>query len=85
MPEGSVTPPMITVKDAIRGTEMLEVVDTPPMRREPSRTDRVEATVEVVTRAADIGSGEKTATWTATVAPAKKETAIAGAETAGLP
>ena len=43
-------------------TPMPEVVDTLPMKRTPSRTDREEATAEVVTRASDIGSGETTPT-----------------------
>ena len=63
---------------------MPERAVTPPMMTTPSRMNRVGATTGVVTRAADICSGEKTSTWTATVAPAEKEIAIAGAETAGL-
>ena len=66
MPEGPITPPMITAKDAIRDTAMPEEVDTPPMTMTPSRTNRVAETTGVVPRAADIGSGEKTPTRTAT-------------------
>ena len=39
----------------------------------------------VAAHTTDVGSGEKTPIRRATVAPAEKETAIAGAETAGLP
>ena len=50
-----------------------------------SRTNRVGVTAEVVTRATDVCSSEKNPTRTATVAPVKKDAAIAAAETAGLP
>ena len=55
------------------------------MTRTPSRTDRIETTAEVITRSADISSGENTTTWMAAVAPAGKENAIPVAETIGLP
>ena len=76
---------MTTATDATSDTAMPEGAVTPPMMKTPSRTSRVGATTGVATRAADIGSGEKTPTRRATVAPAEKETATAGAETAGLP
>ena len=76
---------MITATDATSDTAMPEGSVTPPMTTTPSWTDCVEATTGVVTRAADIGSGDNTPTRTAAVAPADKETAIAGAEPAGLP
>ena len=76
---------MTTAMDATSDTAMPEGAVTPPMMTTPSRTNRVGATTGVATRAAYIGSGEKIPTWAATVAPAEKENAIAGAETAGLP
>ena len=76
---------MINVADATNDTAMPEVAVTPPMMTTPSGTNRVGATTGVVTCAARIGFGEKTPTWTATVASAEKETAIAGAETVSLP
>ena len=60
-------------------------MDTPPMILTPSRTNRGGATAEAATRTTDVGSVEKTPIRRATVAPTEKETAIAGAETAGLP
>ena len=85
MPDGPITTPMITARDAIRDTAMPEEVDTPPMTMTPSRTNRGGATAEAATRTTDVCAGEKTPIRRATVAPAEKETAIAGAETAGLP
>ena len=85
LPQGSITPPMITAKDAIRNTVMPEEVDTPPMTMKSSRTNRGGATAEAATRTIDVSSGEKTPIRRATVAPAEKGTAVAGAETAGLP
>ena len=74
-----------TEKDATSDTAMPEKAVTPPMMTTPSQTNHRGATTGVVTHAANIGSGEKTPTWTGIVAPAEKETAITGAETAGLP
>ena len=72
-------------RDATSDTAMPEGADTPPMTMTPSRTNRAGATTGVAAHTTDVGSGEKTPIWRATVAPAEKETAIAGAETAVLP
>ena len=76
---------MIITTNATSDTAMPEEVVTPPMMTTLSRTNRVGATTGVAARATNVGSGEKILTWTATVAPEEKETAIAGAKTAGMP
>ena len=76
---------MTTAMDATSDTVMPEGAVTLPMMTTPSRTNGGGATTGAATRAADIISGEKTPTGTTTVAPETKETAIAVAETAGLP
>ena len=63
---------MITATDATRDTMMPDEAGTPPMVTTPSRTKRAGATTGVATSETDVGSGEKTTTWTATVAPAEK-------------
>ena len=76
---------MTTATDATSDTAMPEGADTPPMTMKPSRTNRAGATTGVAAHTTDVGSGEKTPIRRAKLAPAEKEIAIAGAETAGLP
>ena len=76
---------MKTARDATSGTAMPKGADTPPMTMTPSPTNRAGATTGFAAHTTDVGSGEKTPIRRATVDPAEKETAIAGAETAGLP
>ena len=76
---------MKTARDATSDTAMPEGAGTPPMTMTPSRTNRVGATTGVAAHTTEVGSGEKTPIRRATVASAEKETATAGAETAGLP
>ena len=75
----------MTATDVTRNTAMPEGAATPPMIKTQSLTIRIGATADVASRATDVGSGEKTPTWTATVAPAEKEIATVGKETAVLP